>query len=593
MADIFLIRNKIILTVILISFSIFCFSFSAARENIDDWYVKNFETEILINHDSSLLVTEKITADCGNLPDKHGIFRIIPTKIKTKNTSKTVKTPIELISITDFNGNPLKFSTIINFRDDTITWKIGDPNKTVTSENYYKIIYRVGNVISFDNPDSDEFHWNLLGNFWDLEIDNFIARITFPQGINQQNSKVDYYTGYLGYENKDSAVYRWTENNVLEFSSTKMLEKKQGITVFVAFPKNIVIPLSFFEEHKEYFLFFLIPLLVFLSCLFVWKKYGRDAKTKKAIMPEYEPPENLTPIELGMIFSAGKFDTRLISASVIYFAVKGLVSIKKTEKSGLFDKLSKEDFHLENLGEEDKIKNLGPAEKKLFEKIFEKGNNIKLSSLKEDFYSKIPEIEKSAVGNLISKKIFFKKGLELKKILSIFSILFFFIVSFSMIIIFVARIFPDTVSNDFYSNLSISLMISSLIILAFSLFMPKMTEKGAELLWRIKGYKLYMTTAEKYRQIFYEKENIFEKHLPYAIVFGLTKLWINKMKEIYKEDYFATYSPVWFIGMGGEHFNAESFISAMHGLSSGISSSASSGGGGAGGGGGGGGGGGW
>jgi len=137
-------------------------------------------------------------------------------------------------------------------------------------------------------------------------------------------------------------------------------------------------------------------------------------------------------------------------------------------------------------------------------------------------------------------------------------------------------------------------MISSLIILAFSLFMPKMTEKGAELLWRIKGYKLYMTTAEKYRQIFYEKENIFEKHLPYAIVFGLTKLWINKMKEIYKEDYFATYSPVWFIGMGGEHFNAESFISAMNGLSSGISSSASSsGGGGAGGGGGGGGGGGW
>ena len=48
----------------------FVFSFCAeivfARENVTDWYIKNFETEIVVNKDSTLDITEWITADCGN-----------------------------------------------------------------------------------------------------------------------------------------------------------------------------------------------------------------------------------------------------------------------------------------------------------------------------------------------------------------------------------------------------------------------------------------------------------------------------------------------------------------------------------------------
>jgi Predicted membrane protein (DUF2207). len=78
--------------------------------------------------------------------------------------------------------------------------------------------------------------------------------------------------------------------------------------------------------------------------------------------------------------------------------------------------------------------------------------------------------------------------------------------------------------------------------------MPKRTLKGAELNWRVKGFKLYMETAEKYRAQFNEKENIFEKFLPYAMVFGMTKLWIKKMEKIYGKEYFASYHPVWYAG---------------------------------------------
>ncbi|MFZ2882616.1 MAG: DUF2207 domain-containing protein, partial [Candidatus Moraniibacteriota bacterium] len=84
------------------------------------------------------------------------------------------------------------------------------------------------------------------------------------------------------------------------------------------------------------------------------------------------------------------------------------------------------------------------------------------------------------------------------------------------------------------------------------------------------------------------------------IVFGMAKLWAKKMEEIYGEDYFKNYHPVWYVGLGSDFnsFDAGSFTDSLNSISSSINSNVSSGSGaggsgGSGGGGGGGGGGGW
>jgi hypothetical protein len=230
----------------------------SARENVLDWYIKDFETEIVINQDSSILVTEKITADCGNLFGKHGIFRILPKKTRSID-GKTRKTPVELVSITDFQNNPHKYETITSNFDDTVTWKIGDPNKTVTGENYYEIKYKVYNAV-YD----DVFHWNLLGNFWELEVDNFTAKIVFPDEIIKDDVNFEYYTGFLGQENKD-ATYQWIDDNTLEITSTLPLMEREGITIKADLPEGYFTPheFGFFELYYFYF-YFLIPLFVII-----------------------------------------------------------------------------------------------------------------------------------------------------------------------------------------------------------------------------------------------------------------------------------------------------------------------------------------
>jgi uncharacterized membrane protein len=549
---------------------------SLAREYVSDWYIKDFQSEIIVNKDSSLTITEKIVADCGDLPDKHGIFRIIPTQIKT--TEGTIQNPIELIGITDFNDNSVKYTTIKSAKNHTITWKIGDPNITVQGENYYKIKYRVKNAVRFGNSDFDELYWNLNGNFWDIETDYFLARIFFPDEVKKENSQVDYYTGYLGEKGKGLAQYRWVDENVLEFYSTKTLAKQQGITVSVTFPKNIFTPYepSFYEQYGIYF-WYLIPFLVFVICFMVWKKYGDDPSIKKTIIPEFEIPENFTPMQMGMLVSNGMFNTKFISATIIDLAVRGFISIEETKDKVIL--FSKKDFRLKRLHPQNAL--LSIIENSLLDMIFGGGDTIYLSDLKKTFYKHIPEIRKSAKNELIEKELITKKGL-------IFQILF-MIIGFLLLSAGVPAIY----------FVGFSIIISGAIIVIFSFIMPKRTLKGAELNWRVKGFKLYMKTAEQYRQQFFEKENIFEKLLPYAMIFNMTKEWVKKMRDIYGEDYFKTHVPAWYVGtIAAGGFDIDSFASHVDSLSSSISSnvggpSGAGGAGGAGGGGGGGGGGGW
>ena len=573
-------KKSYIWAIVFLVFS-FCFGTKQvfARENVTDWYIQNFDSEIIVNKDSTLDIKEKIAADCGTAIGKHGIFRVLPEDVKIGG--KSISSPVELISITDFSGNPLKYTESRNKADKTVTWKIGDADKTVQGINNYIISYQVKNVIRFGNANFDELYWNLTGNFWDLEIDKFHAKIIFPDEVSSDKSAIEYYVGSLNEKRKDLANFYWGSPNILEFDSTKTLAARQGITVSMTFPKNIFTPYAptFQEKYSQYFSF-LIPLAVFLICFLLWRKYGDDPEVNKSIMSEYDAPGNLSPIELGMLMKNGRFDNKLITAEMIYFATRGLMSIKETHEKILFFDSKDYEFTKNNNPEiEDK---LNEAQKLIMRGIFKGLEGACLSGLKDSFYTNIKEIKKAVEKSLKNKDLIAPAGLHIGNVFRVISLIGAWL----------------TFSAFGYSViLGSSFALAALCFFLFSFIMPKRTQKGAELNWEIKGFKMFMETVDKDRAAFYEKENIFEKFLPFAIVFGITGIWIKKMKEIYGEDYYATHAPLWYAGSLNS-FDADSFSGAMDSLSADIAAntsapSGSGGGGGAGGGGGGGGGGGW
>lgn len=544
-----------------------------ARENIDYWYVRDFQPSITIHTDSSIDVTENIVADCGSA-QKHGIFRTLPTFQQITNSGK-IQSPIILTSITDFDGKSINYSESSNRSDGTITWKIGDPNKTLSGINNYRIKYHVKNAVRHNSADFDEFYWNLSGNFWDMEIDNFSARINFPSEINENNSNLNLYSGSFGDKNSLGAVVGWNSTNQVGVDYVKILKTGEGITLSTTFPKNIVTPYipGFWEKYGSYF-FLIIPLVILWLMYLLWNKLGRDPKINPTIAPEFEIPEKLAPIEMGLVLTDSILDNKFISASIINLAVNGMLKIEK---------VGNKDFKITKLSSKYAM---SKGEEKLYAGLFESGDSVSISDLKNKFYTNLPKISSAANDFLVSKSWLVDN-----------SRLWQYLLAISGIIIFIVSVGSWSLNVI----LGLSVMISAIIILVFSFLMPKRSPEGALLLRRIKGFKLYMDTAEKYRQKFNEKENIFEKFLPYAIMFGITKEWVKKMKDIYGEKYFATYHPIWFIGPNFANFNVDSLASEISSMSSNMastissspSSSGSGGGGFSGGGGGGGGGGGW
>lgn len=571
---------KRLIWVLFFSFGLFFYTgIVFARENVNNWYIQDFISQIRVNTDSTLDITETITADCGNAVGKHGIFRILPTSATIDGIKVSI--PVELVSITDQNGKDWKYTQTKNA--DTVTWQIGDADVTVSGVNIYRIQYRVKNTIRFGNPKFDELYWNLNGNFWDLQADHFKAEIIFPESVNSQNATVDYYTGTLGSKSKDLATYRWKTPNILEFESTQMLDFREGITVSVIFPKNIFTPYqpTPWEKYGAY-AFLLIPLVVLLVCYILWSKYGDDPEVEKSVIAEYESPGNLSPIEIGILRRSGAFDNKLITAEIVYFATRGLLTITETHEKILF--FDTKDYDLVRQENPEAEQSLNAAQKHILDNIFSGEKTKKLSSLKNSFYTHLPEIKKSAKKILQDKGLVVFTGLHLANAFRIVAVI--------MIVVSFISIENSPVAFA-------SLFLSAIILIIFSFIMPKRTQAGAELNWKIDGFKLFMETVDKDRAAFYEKENIFEKFLPYAIIFGITKEWVKRMKEIYGEEFYASHVPAWYSGGTGA-FDADSFSSAITSLSDSIaantsapSSSGSGGSGGSGGGGGGGGGGGW
>jgi uncharacterized membrane protein len=311
-----------------------------------------------------------------------------------------------------------------------------------------------------------------------------------------------------------------------------------------------------------------------------WRKYGKDFKLNKTVVPEFEIPDKLPPFELGLIHTNGMLKNEFISAALINLAVKGYLKIEQTEKKVLF----KTDYKFTKL--KDELSKLPTSERLLMEKMFTGRSETLLSEMRYKFYLKIQEIEKNVSEELKQQQLINKTGFYLQ----ILYIAVGFMILPAVIIGTYAALFDVSLASLIINPLTCLLWI------IFGFLMPKQPKEGVVLNYRIKGFKLYMQTAEKYRQRFNEKENLLVELLPYAIAFNLTKHWTKIMKDLgVEQNNSLGRNAILYSSLGFNNLSdLESGISQISSdISSSLSSSPSSSGGVSGGGGGGGGGGGW
>jgi len=195
---------------------------------------------------------------------------------------------------------------------------------------------------------------------------------------------------------------------------------------------------------------------------------------------------------------------------------------------------------------------LKPFERKIYNGIFEfDASSVSLDDLKYKFYKNIPDIQKSIYEKLVTDKYYSSNPDTIRKqYLGVGSFIVF------MTFFFLSGFLIDTNLALFFG-----ILISGFIIIAFSFIMPKKTQKGVDTYIHILGLEEFIKTAEKDRLKFYEKENIFEKILPYAIALGIADKWAKACEGIMST------APSWYSSSDPNmmnHFNTYYFLNSLN-----------------------------
>jgi hypothetical protein len=492
-------------------------------------YIDNFDVALHLTKDGTLDIVEKIEVIFEQ--KRHGIFRKIPTSFDIAGQSGNLDLKVKDVLIDDDQ----KVNYKVTDNDNQIKIKIGDPNKEINGCHEYRIHYQVKQAAIFADG-SPQIYWNVTGNDWPYRIEEVDAYFYPPDGVNVKLCRNTSYVGYKGSKTKGNSEISNGDSigeddaQSIHFSADD-LKKGEGLTIVVGLPEDSVyVPSEREREWKKivYFLpAILIPLAATIIMFFLWLKHGIDQGGGGAVGVEWDVPKGLSPAEVGTLIDE-KCDTEDIVSTIVDLAVRGYLRIEQIESTELiFFKHKDYIFHRLNSD----VQGLEYYESVMLNALFGSGNTVKLSYLKEKFYTHVPTIRDSIYDTLTKKQYFLEDPEKVRKKYIIIG------GAIAFIGIFACGILGAFFNSDkLFMPIYIGCGIAFPIIAIFGNYMPARSFKGSKALRECKGFRRFVQMAEKPRieKLAKDDPTIFGRLLPYAMVLGAGDRWAKAFADIIK-----------------------------------------------------------
>lgn len=575
--------------------------------------ISSYDVVMTVRADGILHVREQIAYDFG-VNSKHGIFRTIPTERQYSDKYDRIY-KLDNVKVNSPTGAPDK----VKIEGGVITnIRIGDPDKTVSGKQTYVIDYDVkGALNSF--RDHEELYWNAIGADWAVPIAVASATVNMPADI----TKVACFSGSFGSTLPcTSGVF---DGRRATFRQAAM-ETNTAFTVVVGVPPGSVPAKPILKERFSFARAFavngatlggLAAIVLLIGGGVGWLLWSRgrdrryvsqvlgltpaagqfDAEEHRPLFApaegavEFAPPDGIRPGQVGTLIDeeAHVLD---VTATIVDLAVRKYLFIEELPRKTWFHK---RDWQLTKLNAPTDA--LLPYEAKLYGALFRTGNKVLMSDLKDTFASSMAEVQNQLYADVVRQGWF--KGRP-DKVRSKWVFAGVALTAAGVGLTFLLAKFTHV------ALLGLGVVAGGLVLWLSARFMPARTGKGSAALARVLGFRQYIKTAEVEQLRFEERESIFSRYLPYAIVFGETDRWAKAFASLATAPsgaggsssglYWYSGPNAWNLGYLGSSMN--SFTDSAAGVltstpSSSGSSGFSSGGGFSGGGGGGGGGGSW
>jgi len=559
--------------------------------DVNNFYITSFDVDMQLFRDadkrSVLKTTETITAQFPDFDQNRGLERVFVREYDEHPTS------FKLLSVTDETGSNLNY----HWEDDAL--RIGEADRYVHGEQIYKITYAQRDVTRFyEDTGKQEFYWDIIGTEWRVPISNISIDLQIDESLRRSiTTELQCFSGYSGQNNQCSGI----NSNEGEYNIKQSgLLSNQGVTAALGFEPDT------FSPYKQSLLDKIITLIGYVQIvstplaiiglviliIIINRSTGRKSELK-TIIPEYLPPKDVSVITAAQIQI---YAPSTMAAQLVDLAVRHYIKLYQTKEKKLW---SQAEYEVEIIKD---LNGLTWEEKELLSDMFgnlpKKGDRLNLKTLKNNtsYFNRTLNNDKDLRKLIRGDYGLREEDVKLKSFLSKFAI-----------IIGVLSIV----------TLSFPFLVLTMIALLCKFLAWRLTDKGLELKQHLLGLKHYIEVAEEERLRIMQSPDgaqkskelaaagkdvksrvvLYEKLLPYAILFGQEKQWNQHLGQYYEQ---SGSQPSWYHSNHAA-FSAVAFSAGMSDLSTATSSASSSssssggssGGGSSGGGGGGGGGGGW
>jgi uncharacterized membrane protein YgcG len=564
---------------------------SVLHSDTSDFSFSSFSADYYLGRDaeghSTLRTVEKLTAVFPQSDQNRGIERAIPDSYNGEPLNT------RFVSVSDTNGVTKPYD--VSDDGDFTTVSTGTDDY-VHGHVTYTLTYTQENVAgSFSDTNDDEFYWDTNGTGWDQPFGSVTARVHVdPSLVGALTGHNACYRGAQGSTDKctitgppvstATLAPTGTPSDAVFTASTGRLAAGENMSVVLGFTAGTFVQAPK-QDSNDYSGTLLAThpwseivgaILAFLGvaglAFALVRRFAfgqRDSKGRGIIVPQYDVPRGINLLDAAAI--VGRQSTA-ISAQIVSFAVRGNLRILDYPVTASGASYSLELLHTNDVdaAEGQFLASLFPglAPGAVREIVADTTLATELTALKasasQSLVARGLRVKASALGGVLV-------GLALLALLLIEGV-------FLIVLAGVQN------STSVWGIVALPItFVAMLVAFGVAYRRPVLSDAGAEQRDYLLGLRDYLQLAEQDRlrmlqsptgaeRIDYgdkrEVVKLYEKLLPYAVLWGVENQWSAELAIHYSE---VQGSPNWFIGTSA--FNANLFAASLVGMSSAVTTS--------------------
>ena len=493
---------------------------------------------------ATLHATETRVAEFPDFDQNRGIVAGYPERYQGADLQTTI------ISVRDENGDDVPYETE---NDDDVLYVLTGDDDYVHGTTTYVIEYEMRDVIlDAERTEVDEFYWNLLPLDSTQDISSFNAEVRFDETL------APHLTGdascYQGRRGSTDTCDLISDNGTFTVEG-RDLTAGEGITVAIALESGTVTqpPARLPNAATDVLPYALGGGTVLLS-IGGWfatsSMIRRRRRGTGIIVAQYDVPDSMPPLLASAIVPKAK---NPLTAQIIHLAVRGML-------------------HLEDIPEEGEKKRRprlrrldapipDPLDEKSLKALF--GNNdlgvvMKMPKNSEAFAGRVQDLLKSAKEEAGERGLTTTARSAWARIFQTVALLAF--AAMVVLLVWSLSTGRESAPPVLFATIMCGILVLISSIVAFAKH-TVLTREGALQLEYLNGVREFIRVAEADRlrmlQSYSGAErrsdgtvdviHVYEKLLPYAILFGQEKEWGTVLEHAYGQ---AQQQPGWIDGTG-------------------------------------------